>query len=159
MYLSTVNFSGHEIKDCCCCCCCTGSQVQSFPRAFPSSSDVPVLLLNQHSVSLMGTRLQRSVGEACAARESRNKRYSRIPSRSKLTCRPVVYAAPVAQWISVLDFWIILDYTRHYSILDRSNAIGYSLLWREKYIQLPPHPTPMTDLGKNHSQTKFPPVR
>ena len=25
----------------------TGSRVQSFPRAFPSSTDVPVLLLNQ----------------------------------------------------------------------------------------------------------------
>ena len=25
----------------------TGSRVQSFPRAFPSSSDVPILLLNQ----------------------------------------------------------------------------------------------------------------
>ena len=23
MYLSIVNFSGHEIKDFCCCCCCT----------------------------------------------------------------------------------------------------------------------------------------
>ena len=28
----------------------TGSRVKSFPRAFPSSNDVPVLLLNQPSV-------------------------------------------------------------------------------------------------------------
>ena len=104
----------------------TGSRVQSFPRAFPSSSDVPVLLLNQPSVSLMGTRLQRSVGEARAARESRNKRYSRIPRLA---------------WSSRADQYVL------------------SLLWREKCIQLPPHPTRMRDLGKNYSQTKFPPVR
>ena len=28
----------------------TGSRVQSFPRAFPSSTDVPVMLLNQPNV-------------------------------------------------------------------------------------------------------------
>ena len=28
----------------------TGSRVQSFPRAFPSSTDVPVMLLNQSNV-------------------------------------------------------------------------------------------------------------
>ena len=28
----------------------TGSRVQSFPRDFPSSNDVPVLLLNQPSI-------------------------------------------------------------------------------------------------------------
>ena len=32
----------------------TGSRVQSFPRAFPSSTDVPVLLLNQPNVSVRG---------------------------------------------------------------------------------------------------------
>ena len=32
----------------------TGSRVQSFPRALPSSTDVPVLLLNQPNVSVRG---------------------------------------------------------------------------------------------------------
>ena len=32
----------------------TGSRVQSFPRAFPSSTDIPVLLLNQPNVSVRG---------------------------------------------------------------------------------------------------------
>ena len=51
------------------------------------------------------------------------------------------------------------SYTRHYSTLDRSKAIGYSLLRHKKCIPLPPHPTRMTVLGKNYSQTAFPPVR
>ena len=32
----------------------TGSRVPSFPSAFPSSNDVPVLLLNQPNVSVRG---------------------------------------------------------------------------------------------------------
>ena len=31
----------------------TGSRVKSFPRAFPSSNDVPVLLLNQPNMFLL----------------------------------------------------------------------------------------------------------
>ena len=45
----------------------TGSRVQSFPRAFPSSTDVPVLLLNQPNVSVRGF-----TGFACG-RNSRRK--------------------------------------------------------------------------------------
>ena len=34
----------------------TGSQVQSFPHAFPSPNDVPVMLLNQPNIALGGVR-------------------------------------------------------------------------------------------------------
>ena len=48
----------------------TGSRVQSFSRAFPSSTDVPVLLLNQPNVSVRGF-----IGFA-RGRNTRRKAYS-----------------------------------------------------------------------------------
>ena len=56
----------------------TGSQVYSFPRAFPSSNDVPILLLNQPIVVNYLRRFSSTFKKITRSRVFRASKYSKI---------------------------------------------------------------------------------
>lgn len=63
----------------------TGSRVQSFPRAFPSSNDVPVLLLNQPNMFLL---FQIMTGLGCQGEPDVNVvRVTKVQTRLTLNMR------------------------------------------------------------------------